>query len=54
MGSAVAEYLSLVYPTKVIRLGIDDTFGQSGTITELWKHFGLDADGIVTAVKENA
>jgi transketolase len=52
MGSAVAEYLSLALPTKVVRLGVDDAFGQSGTITELWKHFGLDADGITRSVRE--
>lgn len=47
MGSAVAEFLSLEYPTKVIRLGVDDSFGESGNVGELWKHFGLDAESIV-------
>ena len=51
MGSAVAEFLSHERPTRVIRIGIDDTFGESGTITELWKHFGLDAESIVHIVK---
>jgi transketolase len=49
MGSAVAEYLSATYPTKVIRLGVDDRFGESGNVSELWKHFGLDAEAIVVA-----
>ncbi len=53
MGSAVAEYLSLTHPTKVVRLGVDDVFGQSGTIDELWKHFGLDHESIVKTVTEN-
>jgi transketolase len=50
MGSAVTEYLSSVHPTRVIRLGVDDAFGESGTVTELWKHFSLDAEAIVKAV----
>ena len=51
MGSAVVEYLSTVRPTKVIRLGIDDAFGQSGTMEELWKYFGLDAVSIVVEAR---
>jgi len=51
MGSAVVEYLSTVRPTKVIRLGIDDAFGQSGTMEELWRYFGLDAASIVLETK---
>ena len=47
LGSAVTEYLSLVRPTKVLRLGIDDVFGQSGTAEELFAHFGIDSAGIV-------
>lgn len=52
MGSAVAEFLSLEYPIKVIRLGVDDTFGESGTVTELWKHFGMDAAAIVASAEK--
>lgn len=52
MGSAVAEFLSLECPTKVIRLGVDDRFGESGNVGELWKHFGLDADSIVKTVTD--
>lgn len=50
MGSAVAEFLSTEFPVKVLRLGVDDTFGQSGTISELWQHFGLDAESIAKKV----
>ncbi len=52
MGSAVAEFLSLEHPTKVIRLGVDDSFGESGNVGELWKHFGLDAESIAKAANE--
>lgn len=52
MGSAVAEYLSLARPTKVIRLGVDNRFGQSGTIEELWKEYELDAPSIIKYSEE--
>lgn len=53
VGSAVAEYLSSEFPTRVIRLGVQDTFGESGTITELWHHFGLDAESIVKTIQQS-
>lgn len=53
LGSAVAEYLSGLAPTKISRLGIDDVFGQSGEPDELLAHFGLDVDGIVKFIKNN-
>ena len=51
MGSAVAEYLSGTYPTRVLRLGIQDQFGQSGEPDELLAHYGLDTKAIVEAGK---
>jgi transketolase len=47
LGGAVAEYLSLVHPTPILRLGINDVFGQSGKPEELLAHYGLDSDAIV-------
>ncbi|MFZ2252692.1 MAG: transketolase C-terminal domain-containing protein [Minisyncoccia bacterium] len=47
LGSAVAEYLSLVYPKKILRLGVDDVFGQTGTPEELLAHYGIDSSSIV-------
>lgn len=52
LGSAVCETLSEEYPTKVIRLGVNDEFGQSGTAGELLTHFGLDAKSIVRKIVE--
>ena len=52
IGSAVAEVLSEKYPTKIIRIGMNDEFGQSGTPAELLKYYKLDADGIVNRVLE--
>ncbi len=52
IGSAVCEVLSEKQPTKVIRIGTKDVFGQSGTSSELLKYYGLDAEGIVDRVIE--
>ncbi len=47
MGSAVAEYLGEVRPTRILRLGVHDRFGQSGTPDELLSHYGIDSEAIV-------
>jgi len=47
LGGAVSEYLSLVRPTRILRLGVDDQFGQSGTPEELIAHYGIDSASIV-------
>jgi len=52
LGSAVCEVLSENLPTPVIRVGIKDTFGESGKPAELLKAYGLTADDIVKAVKK--
>lgn len=51
-GSAVAEYLSETRPTKIIRIGVRDEFGQSGTPEELLSHYGLDSKAIIKAATE--
>lgn len=53
LGSAVAEHLSLVKPTKIVRLGVDNQFGQSGEPAELLDHYGLNAKAVVAAVNQN-
>ena len=52
IGSAVAEALSESCPTKVVRIGMNDTFGQSGTPKDLLKYYGLDAESVVNRVVE--
>ena len=52
LGSAVCELLSEKHPTKVIRLGVNDEFGMSGTASELMAHFGLNAKSIVKRIVE--
>lgn len=46
LGSAISEVLTECYPTKLIRLGINDTFGKSGKAEELMKYFGITASDI--------
>jgi transketolase len=50
-GSAVAEVLSEHYPVPVKRLGIQDSFGQSGEPQELLEFYGLSAAKIAEAVR---
>ena len=52
LGSAVCETLSEKAPHQVLRIGINDTFGQSGTPNELLKYYGLDAESIAKKVIE--
>lgn len=52
LGSAVCDVLSEKQPTKVMKIGINDTFGESGPAVELVKKYGLDADSIYAKVKE--
>ena len=52
LGGAVAEHLSETIPTKMVRVGILDRFGESGEPEELVSHFGLDKEGIVEAAKK--
>lgn len=52
LGSAVSECLAENSPHRVVRIGVNDVFGQSGTPSELLKHFGLDAESIANRVIE--
>ncbi len=49
LGGAIAELLSEELPTPIKRIGMNDHFGESGEMTELMTHFGLDAKHIVLA-----
>lgn len=52
LGSSVCEVLAEECPTKVIRMGIKDTFGKSGKAEELMKYFEITAEDIMRQVKE--
>ncbi len=47
LGSAVCEVLSEEYPKRVIRMGVNDSFGKSGNANILLEHFKLTANDIV-------
>lgn len=49
LGSAVAEVLSEECPTPLVRVGVNDTFGESGPALELLKKYGLSAENIAKA-----
>lgn len=50
LGSAVAEVIVAHKPVPVEFVGVQDTFGESGTPTELMTKYGLTTDDIVNAV----
>ena len=56
LGGAVAELLYCRLPTRVLRLGIDDRYGESGSPKELLEAFGLTglhmAEAIAKFVRE--
>jgi transketolase len=51
LGGAVAELLSDAYPIPVKRVGIHDTFAESGPYPDLLDSYGLSVNNIVTAAK---
>lgn len=52
LGSAVAEVVVENCPVPVERVGVKDTFGESGTPDDLLKKYGLTAGDIAAAVKK--
>ena len=52
LGSTVAETLSQYAPTKIKMVGVQDTFGESGTPAGLLEKYGLTSKDIVKAVIE--
>ncbi|MBR2473964.1 MAG: transketolase family protein [Clostridia bacterium] len=51
LGGAVSEVLSEKCPTKIKRVGINDTYGSSGKAFEVAAHYGISAEHIYNAVK---
>lgn len=52
LGSAVAELLVENHPIPMKRVGVRDTFTESGPYTELLRKYGLSAKDIVKAVED--
>lgn len=51
LGSAVAEVLAEQCPAKLKRVGIYDRYTESGPAEALIHHYGLDGEGVYSAVK---
>lgn len=51
LGSAVTEHISELMPKKIVKVGVHDEFGQSGTPDELIAHYGMDTPAIIEAAK---
>jgi len=52
LGTAIADVLAENYPTKLTKIGINDTFGKSGKAEELLEYYGLTVENIIKKVKE--
>lgn len=51
LGSAVCELLAEYYPLPVHRIGVNDTFGQSGKWDFLLEYYGLNSDKLKDTIK---
>lgn len=51
LGSAVAEVLAEQCPAKLKRVGVFDRYTESGPAEALIHHYGLDGEGVYSAVK---
>ena len=50
LGSSISNVLTEDYPKKLVKLGINDTFGKSGKASELMSYFGIDAKAIANSI----
>ena len=53
LGNSIADVLTQKHPAKLIKIGVNDTFGKSGSAGELLEYFGLTAENIIDVVKKN-
>ena len=51
LGSAVADVISAKNAARVLKIGVEDIFGQSGSGRELIKEYGLDSESIQEKAK---
>lgn len=52
MGSAVAEVVSQHHPVKISMLGIEDTFGESGTPAALMEKYGITYKHVLDRIRK--
>ena len=51
LGSAVCDVLSENAPAPVLKIGVNDVYGESGPAVQLLAKYGLDAEGIYKKIK---
>ena len=55
LGSAIADVLVQKYPAKLLKIGVNDCFPESGPPDELWEKYGLSSSQIINKViQQNA
>lgn len=52
LGDSIAQLLSRTNPVPQEYVGVDDTFGESGTPAELMTKYGIDTDNVVEAAQK--
>ena len=52
LGSAVCDVVAEKAPAKVMKIGINDVFGESGPAVKLIQKYGLDSESIYEKIKE--
>ena len=52
LGSAVCDALCKSYPVPVLKIGVQDVFGESGSAAALVEKFKLDGKGIYEQIKD--
>ena len=52
LGDSIAQLLSREMPLPLEMVGVNDTFGESGTPRQLMEKYGLTSSDIVNAVKK--
>ncbi|WP_343250266.1 transketolase family protein [Diplocloster hominis] len=53
LGSAVCDALAAKAPTPVLKIGVNDVFGESGPAPALIHKYGLDAEGIYKKIRNS-
>lgn len=53
LGSAICELLAEYYPVPVHRIGVNDTFGQSGKWDSLLDYYGLNSEKLSVSIKRH-
>lgn len=48
IGSSIADVLCESYPKKLIKIGVNDTFGKSGNANEIYKVFGITKENVIS------